>query len=188
MQGSLGTALETENLAYEPVGDEMRRKNPEALLQGTLFVCCCVCCVGLLILALPGSIDDASSGECQTLGAILTANTDDMHITQHASCRMQCRKVTKEDVVATIKTGCINPEKTYASNRHGSAKAGCQKYVLEHDSTAGCIPGLQCPRRLRVVISDCAKIKQKTESKIAVITVIRLKEKHPCPPWNCGGG
>lgn len=84
-------------------------------------------------------------------------------VTKHASCRMDCRFVTHEEVGSLISKGWVNEKKSDPD------EVPCPVYVLE---TPGCHT-VRCPRWLRAVVAACGH-----ENRL--ITVVDLKKEHTC--------
>ena len=83
-----------------------------------------------------------------------------LEYTKHAICRMECRQVTKAEVVEILTEGKINPEKS------NPADQPCPTYALEGYSSEG--------QHLRIVFAPCDNEHAK------VITCIDLDKD-----WSC---
>jgi len=88
-------------------------------------------------------------------------NTLDLIYTNHAKCRMDCREVSRNEVVEIIVGNKINVKKSDYNNRP------CPTLAYEGRSSDG--------QLLRVVVADC-------EPKDKVVTVIDLETDFKC---NC---
>ncbi|MBC7948955.1 MAG: DUF4258 domain-containing protein [Chitinophagaceae bacterium] len=86
-----------------------------------------------------------------------------LEYTQHARCRMECRKITQEEVKEIMSEGKINYTK---SNVNASP---CPAYALEGVTDDD--------QRVRIVFGQC-------NAKTKVITVIDLNTDWSC---DCGG-
>ena len=82
-----------------------------------------------------------------------------VEIADHAACRMDCRKVSKEDVRQVLLKGKQNDEKSEPNH------PSCPRFVLESKTNN--------KEALRIVIADC-------EDKAILITVIDLKNNYKC--------
>lgn len=81
----------------------------------------------------------------------------------HANCRMQCRKISQVEVQEIMQNGNINYEKSDLQN------ARCPRYTVE---------GITADRqRVRVVFAQC-------NESTTVVTVIDLDTEYEC---NCPG-
>lgn len=89
--------------------------------------------------------------------------TSFLEYSNHAQCRMQCRKISKEEVEEIMRDGKINYDKSDLQN------ARCPRYALEgitHDD-----------QRVRIIYAQC-------NEKTVVVTVIDLENEYEC---NCPG-
>ncbi|MEO6313465.1 MAG: DUF4258 domain-containing protein [Chitinophagaceae bacterium] len=82
-----------------------------------------------------------------------------LEYTAHATCRMACRKITRDEVQYILKNGTINYRKSEAKGRP------CPTYALE-----GYAPDNQ---HLRVVFAQC-------DEKTKVVTCIDLDTEFEC--------
>jgi len=87
-----------------------------------------------------------------------------MAVTKHGACRMDCRKVTDDEISSLVRTGWVNAAKSDAR------EVPCPVYALE---TAACHTGNRCRRMLRAVVAACGY-----ENRL--VTVIDLKQDHTC--------
>ncbi len=78
--------------------------------------------------------------------------------TRHARCRMDCRKISEEEVRAVLATGALDPSRT---RQDGS----CPSYAVEGRSRDG--------QNLRIVYGGCDDV-------TLVITAIDLDTRWPC--------
>ena len=79
-----------------------------------------------------------------------------LRISDHAACRMDCRRVSREDVEATLERGRL-------SKRHSTPDARpCPRWALEDG-------------RVRAVWAGC-------RDETALVTVIDTVTDHPCGP------
>ncbi len=86
-------------------------------------------------------------------------STSYLDYSQHASCRMQCRKISKSEVEEIMLEGKINYKKSDLQN------ARCPRYALEgvtHDD-----------QRVRIIFAQC-------NEKTVVVTVIDLGTDYAC--------
>ncbi len=79
--------------------------------------------------------------------------------TKHALCRMDCRRISKEEVFEILQKGAIN------FNRSNRRDQPCPTFALQGRTTSG--------ENLRVIFAQCA-----TETK--VVTCYNLEEKFEC--------
>ena len=79
--------------------------------------------------------------------------------TKHATCRMECRDITKEEVEHVLETGILNSVK---SEEH---EGNCPTYAFEGKSIDG--------QSLRIIFGHCPKTTK-------VITCIDLGVEHDC--------
>lgn len=79
--------------------------------------------------------------------------------TNHALCRMDCRQISKEEIIEIMEKGIINFNKTNKRDRP------CPTFALQGRTTSG--------ESLRVIFAQCA-----TETK--VVTCYNLKEDFEC--------
>ena len=82
-----------------------------------------------------------------------------LYYTQHALCRMDCRRISKEDIAEIMQKGIINFNK---SNRNDKP---CPTYAIQGETSDG--------EKLRVVFAQCSD-----ETK--VVTCYNLKEDFEC--------
>lgn len=82
-----------------------------------------------------------------------------LEYSEHASCRMQCRKISKAEVEEVMTEGKINYKKSDLKN------ARCPRYAVE-DLTKD-------DQRVRVVFAQC-------DEKTVVVTVIDLDSDFEC--------
>ncbi len=86
-------------------------------------------------------------------------NTQDLVYTKHAKCRMECREVSRNEVVEIISGNKINIKKSNYNDKP------CPTIAYEGRSSDG--------QLLRVVVADC-------EPKDKVVTVIDLETDFKC--------
>ncbi len=89
----------------------------------------------------------------------LDRNTQNLRLTKHARCRMECRHIDLSEVKEIIETGRINSAKSEPDGRPDP------KYAIEGRTHDG--------QEVRIVVATTSK-------GLLVITVIDLKEE-----WNC---
>lgn len=82
-----------------------------------------------------------------------------LEYSEHAGCRMQCRKISKAEVEETMREGKINYNKSDLKN------ARCPRYAVE-DITKD-------DQRVRVIFAQC-------DEKTVVVTVIDLETDFEC--------
>lgn len=78
---------------------------------------------------------------------------------EHARCRMQCRKISQSDVEAIMKYGEVNYRKSELKN------VRCPRYALEGNTPDG--------QRVRIVFAQC-------NEKTIVVTAIDLETGYAC--------
>jgi hypothetical protein len=81
----------------------------------------------------------------------------------HATCRMQCRKISKSEVEEIMRDGKINYNKSDLQN------ARCPRYALEGTT--------RDDQQVRIIFAQC-------NEKTVVVTVIDLETEYKC---NCPG-
>ena len=81
--------------------------------------------------------------------------------TKHAICRMNCRNITKEEVLMVLKEGDVNFKKSRVHEKP------CPSYAFD--------ASLENGKHLRIIFSKCDTIAK-------VVTAIDLNKKHEC---NC---
>lgn len=79
-------------------------------------------------------------------------------LTQHARCRMGCRKFTEDELEGLLETGTFVPERTRLDGE-------CPSHALEGTTADG--------QRARAVFADCP-------GEARVVTVIDLDTDWPC--------
>jgi hypothetical protein len=82
-----------------------------------------------------------------------------LEYSNHASCRMQCRKISKTEVEEIMKDGKINYTKSDLKN------ARCPRYAVEGVT--------RDDQRVRIVFAQC-------NEKTVVVTVIDLETDYRC--------
>jgi len=91
---------------------------------------------------------------------VITAmQSTDLIYTKHAKCRMDCREISRDEVVETLEEGTWNKAKSDLNNQP------CPTYVLEDRSDEG--------QLIRVVFAYC-------EDVIKVVTAIDLENEYDC--------
>jgi hypothetical protein len=80
---------------------------------------------------------------------------------QHARCRMECRKISAQEVNEIMTNGKINYKKSNLKS------AGCPRYALEGRTTD--------EQRVRIIFAQC-------DDSTVVVTVIDLETEFQC---NC---
>jgi len=86
-----------------------------------------------------------------------------LEYSEHAKCRMQCRKISQREVEEIMQKGKINYNKSELQN------ARCPRYALEGITSDN--------QRVRIVYAQC-------NEKTVVVTVIDLETDYLC---NCPG-
>ena len=117
---------------------------------------------GFLIGTFAVSIIFKGRGGCKMPGTMKRDELSGQRIeyTRHAQCRMECRKITEEEIKIVLKNGSINYAK---SNAHDKP---CASYAVEGYTADG--------QNVRIVVADCDTISR-------IITAIDLKsEKDSC--------
>ncbi len=89
----------------------------------------------------------------------LDRNTSMLEYTRHADCRMDCRKISKQEVEEILKNGVINYRKSNVKAKP------CPTYAVEGTSSDN--------QRLRVVFAQC-------DLKTKVVTCIDLDTDWAC--------
>lgn len=79
--------------------------------------------------------------------------------TQHAKCRMDCRKISKSEVEDILRNGNVNWRKSKQNDKP------CPSYALEGKTKDG--------QTVRIVFADCNNVTK-------VVTAIDLKNKYDC--------
>jgi hypothetical protein len=82
-----------------------------------------------------------------------------LHYSNHATCRMQCRHITREEVEEAMRDGKINYNKSDIRNSR------CPRYALEEVTKDN--------QRVRIVFAQC-------NTYTEVVTVIDLDTKWTC--------
>lgn len=82
-----------------------------------------------------------------------------LQYTKHATCRMECRNITNDEVIDILKNGDINYSKSEVSAEP------CKKYAVEGKTKDG--------QEVRIIFGLCADVTK-------VITVIDLGVEHTC--------
>lgn len=82
-----------------------------------------------------------------------------LEYSDHARCRMQCRRISQEEVKEIMQTGTINYRKSDLQN------ARCPRYAVEGVT--------QDRQRVRIVFAQC-------NEKTVVVTVIDLETDYAC--------
>jgi len=101
--------------------------------------------------AVPTIINNAGNND------FLTDN--ELVYTKHAKCRMDCRKISKAEVMDILHNGKVNHAKTRTSN------GPCPSYALEGVT--------QDNQRVRIVFADC-------NNATKVVTAIDLENNYDC--------
>jgi len=86
-----------------------------------------------------------------------------LEYSNHAKCRMQCRKISQDEVEEIMQEGTINYNKSDLQN------ARCPRYAVEGRTNDD--------QRVRIVYAQC-------DEKTVVVTVIDLETNFKC---NCPG-
>jgi Domain of unknown function (DUF4258) len=79
--------------------------------------------------------------------------------THHARCRMECRNISEDEIIAILKTGDVNFGK---SEPHATP---CKKYAIEGKTNDG--------QEVRIIFAQCDDVTK-------VITAIDLDVEHTC--------
>lgn len=82
-----------------------------------------------------------------------------LEYSEHAKCRMQCRKISQREVEEIMKEGKINYNKSDIQN------ARCPRYAVEGVTSDN--------QRVRIVYAQC-------DDKTVVVTVIDLEADYEC--------
>ena len=96
---------------------------------------------------------------------------NDFQWTDHGVCRMDCRKISEQEVFETLQTGRINRRKSEMSLRP------CPKYVVDAQvkGTKGTKGTKHKKKNVQCVFGGCS-------DHTKVITVIDKDFDHPCGP------
>ena len=86
-----------------------------------------------------------------------------LEYSRHALCRMDCRKISRDEVKEVMTEGRINYNKSDIRNSR------CPRYAVEDDTNDG--------QRVRIIFAQC-------NDKTVVVTVIDLDKDYAC---NCPG-
>ena len=81
-----------------------------------------------------------------------------LDVTRHGACRMACRRVDHDEVLAVLRAGRLDPSRTRTDG-------ACPSHAIEGAGTDG--------HRLRIVFAACA-------DETRVVTAIDLDEDWPC--------
>ena len=90
-------------------------------------------------------------------------NISYLEYSKHASCRMECRKISRSEVEEIMQEGKIN------YNKSDLQAARCPRYAVEGTTADG--------QEVRIVFAQC-------DEKTVVVTVIDLEKEYEC---NCPG-
>ena len=120
--------------------------------------------VGGLFLVMVGFVSFAAKREKDTREAGDTSlrarlRRRPIEFSEHASCRMDCRFVSKQEVEDTLEFGKVSRQH---SMPNGRPRDTCPQWALEHG-------------RLRAVWAECADATR-------LVTVIDTVTDHPCAP------
>lgn len=78
---------------------------------------------------------------------------------KHARCRMECRNITEDEILAVLKMGDVNYSKSEVQAKP------CKKYAFEGKTTDG--------QELRIIVGKCEEVN-------TIITAIDLGVEHEC--------
>lgn len=84
---------------------------------------------------------------------------NEIRLTNHAKCRMDCRSIDEEEIKNILAKGTINYKKSNLNDKP------CPTYAIEGISNDN--------QHIRVVVGNCNK-------EAVIITVIDLDEEHSC--------
>lgn len=101
--------------------------------------------------------DPASNGGDRERG--FDRRTSYLEYSQHASCRMKCRRITQAEVEEIMQEGKINYNKSDLQN------ARCPRYAVEGVTSDD--------QRVRIIFAQC-------DEKTVVVTVIDLETDYSC--------
>ncbi|HMP93008.1 MAG TPA: DUF4258 domain-containing protein [Phnomibacter sp.] len=93
----------------------------------------------------------------------LNRNPKALEISRHAACRMNCRKISQQEVEQILQEGRIN----YSKSEIGTNPDCKRKYAVEGTTADG--------QRVRIIFAPC-------KDKVTVVTVIDLGKEWAC---NC---
>jgi len=113
----------------------------------------------LLLLAIGWYLNGAKSSETID-NKRFTEKIDNLVYTKHARCRMDCRKISEEEVREIIRIGKINSKKSDPADRP------CPTLAIEGYSSSD-------QQHIRLILADC-------EKTIKLITCIDLDKDHSC--------
>ena len=91
----------------------------------------------------------------------LNRHPEEIVYSKHARCRMDCRRISKEEVEAVLQTGTIN----YRKSELGDRPECRRKYAVEGHTADG--------QRVRIIFAPCRE-------KVTVVTVIDLGREWAC--------
>ena len=118
--------------------------------------------LGFLIGTFAVSILFKGRGGCKLPGTMKRdeLSSQKTEYTQHAQCRMVCRKITEEEIKMVLMNGSINYTKSNAQDKP------CATYAVEGYTADG--------QNIRIVVADCDTVSR-------IVTAIDLKsEKDSC--------
>lgn len=92
----------------------------------------------------------------------LNRNPAHINYSKHALCRMECRSISKQEILEVLKKGTINYKKSSLQKDDCS-----KKYALEGNSRDG--------QRIRIIVAPC-------KEELTIVTCIDLNKEWEC---NC---
>lgn len=148
-----------------PQNEESRRGKKKKIPKGQRsaggFLLAAVASVATLAWALVGNARQAKKSD----KALQSMRKKPLHITEHAACRMDCRFVTKKEILQSLFTGRVNVRKSEPQ------ETPCPKYVVDAE--------IQTPqgrrKKIQSVFSACP-----TETRL--VTTIDTSTNWPCGP------
>lgn len=138
-----------------------KKKIPKGHRSAGGFLLAAVVSVATLAWALVGNARQAKRSD----RALQSMRKKPLHITEHAACRMDCRFVTKNEILQSLFTGRVNVRKSEPQ------ETPCPKYVVDAE-----IKTPQGRRKtIQSVFSACP-----TETRL--VTTIDTSTNWPCGP------
>jgi hypothetical protein len=142
-------------------GKHGKKKTPKGRRSVGGFLVAAVASVATLAWALVGNARHAKKSE----KVLQSMRKKPLHITEHASCRMDCRFVTRKEILQSLFSGRVNMRKS------NPQETPCPKYVVDAE-----IHTAQGRRKtVQTVFSACP-----TETR--VVTTIDTSTNWPCGP------
>jgi hypothetical protein len=149
----------------EPVDDPTRkkksRKSKKSERSAGGFIVAAAACVVTLAWAVVGNVQRAK----KSARVLQSMRSKPLHVTEHASCRMDCRFITKKEVLQSLFQGRVNTRKSNPDEKP------CPKYVVDAEITTP--EGRR--KTIQNVFSACP-------AETRLITTIDTSTNWPCGP------